>query len=165
MSKPILFIYIVLFLSCRNNQKASFVSAATQKNLDAQAGIDQAFASKNFSKLSDYISADCINHSGAHGDVKGVDSMIAGLEKWTAIADEKSEVVKLLADDEYSMMWEDLTGKYKVAFEGHQAGETYKIQTIEVKKFKDGKVIEHWEFLQQADAMKMMSADPSGTKK
>ena len=41
---------------------------------------------------------------------------------------------------------------------GMKAGERYDISALEVSKFKDGKVVEHWSFMQPSDMMKMMSA-------
>jgi hypothetical protein len=77
----------------------------------------------------------------------------------------KSETVKELADDEYVMCWFRFTGDYKTDVPGHKAGETYDLKALEVAKFKDGKAIEHWTFVQPADMMKMMGAKKDSTGK
>jgi len=61
-----------------------------------------------------------------------------------------------MADDDYAMAWQRYTGKMKTDGMGYKAGETFEMQAIEVAKFKDGKAVEHWSFMQPSDMMAMM---------
>ena len=74
------------------NDKSSGPSAIAQKNLDATKNIRQAIANKDMAKLGDYIATDCIDHSGDHGDIKGLDSIKAQIQVWRAMADEKTDI-------------------------------------------------------------------------
>jgi hypothetical protein len=147
----------IFCLSC-NNQQPGAPSATAQKNLDAMKAVRQAIDSKDYSKLGDFIASDAVDHAGEHGDIKGIDSIKSEIQIWTTMADEKTEVIKELADDDYVMSWVHDAGKYKADGEGHKAGDTFDLQTIEVAKFKDGKVTEHWTMMQPTDVMKMMAS-------
>jgi ketosteroid isomerase-like protein len=105
---------LCFFISC-NDHKGG-LSPAAQKNLEAHHAIAKMFETKDFSKIGDYIAADAVDHAGEHGDVKGLDSIKAQFEKWSASADDaKAESIKDLADDEYVMGWMRFTGTAKDA--------------------------------------------------
>ena len=143
-------------ISCNTGQ-SSGPSETAKQNLDKVHEITKSFTSKDFSKLGDYISADAIDHAGDHGDVKGLDSIKAEFVKWIATADEKVDVIKEVADDDYVMSWTHNQGKYKITGEGFKAGDTFNLQAVEVARFKDGKVAEHWTMMPPADVMRMMN--------
>jgi predicted ester cyclase len=150
---------LMLFvLSCNNKSDtpASTLSPAAQKNLDAMHGVTTCFETKDFSKLGDYIATDAVDHAGETGDIKGLDSMKTEFAKWTAAVDEKGEIIKELADDDYVMSWMHYTGTYKTDGMGHKAGDKLDMKGIELAKFKDGKAVEHWMMMEPADLMKMM---------
>jgi predicted ester cyclase len=146
-----------LFLSCSNQQPGA-PSATAQKNLDAMKGVRQAIESKDYGKLGDFIASDAVDHTGEHGDIKGIDSIKLELQTWTDMVDEKTEVIKELADDDYVMSWVRDTGKYKSDGEGHKAGQAFDIPSVDIAKLSNGKVTEHWSMMQPADVMKMMAS-------
>jgi ketosteroid isomerase-like protein len=117
-----IFTFTIFFLSC-SNQQSGGPSASAQKNLDAMKGVRMAIENKDYTKLGDFITPDAVDHSGEQGDIKGLDSIKLQFQAWTAMADEKTEVIKELADDEYVMSWVRDTGKYKTDGEGHKAGQ------------------------------------------
>jgi predicted SnoaL-like aldol condensation-catalyzing enzyme len=39
---------------------------------------------------------------------------------------------------------------------GYKVGEKYDMRAIELAKFKDGKIVEHWTFMEPSEMMKMM---------
>jgi predicted SnoaL-like aldol condensation-catalyzing enzyme len=159
MKKSILLsgLYCLAMLAGCDN-KSSGPSITAQKNLDAEKNIRDAIANKDLAKLGDYIAIDCIDHSGDHGDIKGLDSIKAQIQSWRAMADIKTEIVKELADDDYVMSWEHNTGKYSTTGYGHKPGDPFDLQEIEVVRFKDGKAVEHWSMMPPADVMKMMAS-------
>jgi hypothetical protein len=145
-------------MGCNNDAKTGGVSAATQKNLDAAHAINKAIETGDVSKLGDYIAADAVDH-GDHGDVKGVDSIKAELAAiHTSGNNMKVENIKELADDEYVFQWMRMTGTNSDP--AMMPVGPYDMNAIQVSKFKDGKAIEHWSFMQPADMMKMMPPPP-----
>lgn len=162
--KKLLFIFSTAFLlilfPCKG-QKPGGLSGKAKKNLEAMHGITKCFDTKDFSKLGDYIAEDCIDHAGQEGDVIGLANMKAEFEKMVQIWEAAPTVViKELADGEYVMSWLRFTGTMKMDQIGMKAGDKYDMASLEVSKFKDGKVIEHWTFMQPSDMMKMMQPPP-----
>lgn len=148
-------------ISC-NSKTEGGISAKAQKNLEANHAVNQCFETGDFSKLGDYIAADAVDHGGEHGDIKGLDSLKAEFERYTAsVSNQKSEIIKELADDDYVMSWTRFTGAYKTDGPGHKAGDSYDMKMMDVTKFKDGKGVEHWVFMDPADMMKMMGPQQS----
>ncbi len=158
--KKLLFIItagvICLLTSC-SEKKEGGTSDKAKKNMDAMHGITKSFDTKDFSKLGDYIAEDGIDHAGEQGDIKGLANMKTEFEKMVAAYENsKTEVIKEMADDEYVMSWQRYTGTMKMEQMGMKAGDKYDMTAIEVAKFKDGKAVEHWSFMQPSDMMKMM---------
>lgn len=162
--KKFLFIPVLssalFFTSCNSG---GGISPAAQKNLDANHGIQKAFETKDFSKIGDYIAEDGVDHANEKGDVKGLANLKAEFEKMAAMTEgDKMTIVKELADDEYVMSWARYSGKMKTEGMGMKPGDPFDMAAIEVSKFKDGKVTEHWSFADMAEMMKMM-APPAGS--
>ena len=144
----------LFFISCNNDHGPS---PKTKANLDAMHGIQQSFDKKDFSKLGDYIAEDAVDHAGDNGDIKGLSNMKIEFEKMSANnIDPKTEIIKELADEEYVMSWLRFTGTLKNAQMGLKAGEKYNMKAIELSKFKNGKAIEHWTFMEPAEMMEIM---------
>ena len=145
----------IFFISCNNN--AAGPSATTQKNLDAMHGVQQAFDKKDFSKVGDYIAEDAVDHAGEQGDIKGLANIKAQFEKWAAGSEnDKSVTTKEMADDDYVMSWAKYSGTSKTASMGVKPGEHFEMEAVEVCKFKDGKITDHWSFVNPKNMMKMM---------
>lgn len=153
----------IIFLSCNN--EAAGPSVTTKKNLDAAHGIQKAFETKDFSKLGDFFAADAVDHAGDGGDVKGLANLKTEFEKWSGSTEnDKTTIIKELADDEYVMSWLQFNGTMKISMMGHKAGDKFDMKSVELSKFKDGKIIEHWSFMDSGEMMKMMSSmQPSMT--
>jgi predicted ester cyclase len=166
--KRFLFLMMILpaavFISCNDK---SGPSATAQKNLDAMHGVNACFESKDFSKLGDYIAEDAVDHAGEMGDIKGLSNMKTEFKKMVdSYKDSKTTVTKELADDEYVMSWQAYSGTLVVDQPGMgKAGDKFNMSAVEVAKFKDGKAIEHWSFMQPSDMMKMMPPPPAPTMK
>jgi predicted ester cyclase len=156
--------FICLLNSC-SDKKEGGMSANAKKNMETMHGITKCFDTKDFSKLGDYIAEDAIDHAGEMGDIKGLANMKTEFAKMVAGYDSSStEIIKEISDDEYSMTWQRYKGTLKTAQMGMKAGDKFDMSAIEVAKFKDGKVVEHWTFMQPSDMMKMMPPPPPPAK-
>ena len=141
---------------CSFAQKSSMSSTA-QKNLATARAVAKMFESGDYSKIGDYIAADAVDHAGMQGDVKGLDSIKAMFNQVsTMMGNFKNETVHELADDEYVFQWMKETSTAKIDAMGMKAGQTATMSAIEVTRFSNGKIVEHWTFVNMADAMKMM---------
>jgi predicted SnoaL-like aldol condensation-catalyzing enzyme len=156
---------ICLLTSCSGKKEGGGMSDKAKKNLEASQAIAKMFESGDWSKVGDYIAADGIDHASMNGhDIVGLDSIKANFNKMTQMMSNfKNEVVKEMADDDYVFQWMKETSTMKVddPMSGMKAGSTSSFNAIEVSKFKDGKVAEHWSFVDWNDAMKMMQPPPA----
>lgn len=147
--------FIVLLTSC-GSKKEGGMSDAAKKNLDAVHAVVNAFETGDVSKINDLVSADFLDHTD-RGDMVGPDSLKAAVTMMHGMGI-KFNLVKELADDEYVTAWYKLTGTSDGSM-GMPKG-PFEMSSIDVVKFKDGKAIEHWSFLEMADVMKMMPPPP-----
>jgi len=98
---------LCMFASCNSGG----MSATAKKNMEVNDAITKAYEAGDFSKMGDYIAADAVDHAGEHGDVKGLDSIVAEMKRYHAMSpDMKSTTTKMLADDEYVFTWAKMSG-------------------------------------------------------
>ncbi|HLG38514.1 MAG TPA: ester cyclase [Chitinophagaceae bacterium] len=155
------FAFLFLITSCDNDKEEHGMSEKAEKNLAAQHGIIKCFDTKDFSMLGDFVAEDFIDHAGQNGEIKGLANAKAEFENMVkTLNDNKSEIILELANDEYVMSWIRFTGTLATDNPGMgmKAGDKYDMKSMELSKFKDGKAIEHWVFMDPAEMMKMMSS-------
>ena len=150
-----------VFISCNSNSGG--MSAKAKKNIEVNEAIIKAYEAGEFSKMGDYITADAVDHGGPTGDVKGLDNIVADMKSYhDQMPDMKSETLKVLADDEYVMTWSKTSGTVKTDGNGMKAGQKMSYTGIDVAKFKDGKAVEHWIFMDPKEMMSMMGDTQGG---
>lgn len=129
------------------------MSDAARKNLDAFRAVDTAFQTGDLSRIDSVVASDFVDHT-PKGDL-GRDSLKAMITMMKNAGTMKSETKKVLADDEYVMAWMRWTGTSDGSLPDMPAG-PYDMSGVEVVRFKDGKAVEHWAFMDARDLMKMM---------
>lgn len=135
-------------------------SAAPQSeiNLKQAQGLTRIILAGNLDSLAVYMDSDAINHSGMRGDAVGLTNIKADLEMIHRIsADLKVEVIREMADDEYVFQWLKFRGVAKTDVRG-DVGSEFESVTIQALRFKNGKVVEHWEYRDPRDIIKMMGS-------
>ncbi len=129
-----------------------------QKNLAASNAIMQAFETGDASKLDSVVAPDFLDHTD-RGDMKGIDSLKAAVAFVHAnFKDMKTEKIHEVADGDYVYVWSRYTGTSDGTM-GMPVG-PYSMTAIELSKYKDGKAVEHWNFMEAQDVMKMMASQP-----
>lgn len=157
MKKIFAFVFIVTCAAMVACNSGGGMSAATKKNLEVNTAIMKAYEAGDFSKMGDYIATDAVDHGGEKGDVTGLDKIVEQMKMYRdMMKDTKMDIVKEMADDEYVMTWSKFSGTLAVDGMGMKAGETTSMSGIDVTKFKDGKAVEHWTFMDGTDVNKMM---------
>ena len=137
----------------------SGMSATAKKNKEVNDAITKAYESGDFSKMGDWIAADAVDHGGQNGDVKGLDNIVAEMKGYhDQMSDMKSETIREMADDEYVITWAKVSGTAKTDGMGMKAGQKMEMTSVDVAKFKDGKAVEHWIYMDPKDMMGMMPA-------
>jgi predicted SnoaL-like aldol condensation-catalyzing enzyme len=161
MSRIALPFAIVVFLvtSCNGDKTAGTAgnSSMTERNLTASHIVNKAFETGDPGMVDSAVASDFVDHTDK-GDMNR-DSLKAMIKMVHATnKDMKMDIIKEMADDEYVFSLLHFTG----TSDGSMApAGPYDMKAIEVVKFKDGKAIEHWEYMEAAEMMKMMAKMPS----
>ena len=125
-------------------------NSMAEKNLAASHIVNDAFQSGDISKIDDAIARGDINRDS-------LKAMITMTHK--EFPDMKMEMIKEMADDDYVFSLMRWTGTSNGQM-GMPKG-PYDMKAIEVVRFKDGKGVEHWSYMQPADVLKMMPPQPA----
>jgi predicted SnoaL-like aldol condensation-catalyzing enzyme len=153
------------FIACNNEKAASETkeeSSVAKKNLEASHIVTKAFDSGDPSMIDSVVANDFVDHTDK-GDMNR-DSLKKMIVAWKADSkDSKTEIIKELTDDEYVFSWMKFTGTTSGTM-GMPAG-PYNMTSIEVIRFKDGKAVEHWSFMEPREMMKMMAPPPPPAEK
>ena len=143
------------FASCstptRNSTKTD---DKAQKNLESGRVISKAFETGNTALLDSAVADNFLDHTD-QGDKTGRDSLKSMVNYvHTSMKDMKMETIREVADDDYVFQWMRYTGTSDGSM-GMPAG-PFDMHAIEVSKYKDGKAVEHWSYMNMKEMMKMM---------
>jgi predicted SnoaL-like aldol condensation-catalyzing enzyme len=124
---------------------------AAEKNLAAVHLINQAFRTGDTSKINSVVASDFVDHTD-RGDL-GRDSLKKLIiEMYAAFKDMKSEVIKEFADKDwvFSLM------RYSGVSNGQDGmpNGPYEMTPLEVVRFKNGKIVEHWSYMEMREITK-----------
>ena len=145
-----------LLFAC--NEKASDnggMSDTTRKNLNAFHAVSDAFQTGDISHVDSVVASDFVDHT-PKGD-RNRDSLKSMILMMKNAGTMKTEIKKEFADDEYVMAWMHWTGTSNGTMPDMPAG-PIDMNGVEVVRFKDGKAVEHWAFMDARDMMKMMGS-------
>ena len=149
---------ICFLMSCNSNEPAKEsggMSDAAKKNLAASHIVSDAFMSGDISKIDSAVAPDFVDHTD-RGD-KGRDSLKAAITMMKkSFPDMKMNLTNELANDDYVFSQMEFTGTSDGSM-GMPKG-PYDWHVIQAVKFKDGKAVEHWEYMRNDDMMKMVQA-------
>jgi predicted SnoaL-like aldol condensation-catalyzing enzyme len=128
---------------------------ATAKNLEVARKVSNAFTTGDTTGIRDVVADDFVDH-GMRGETNRDSLML--MIRMAKEANMKMETVRELADGDYVYQW--------IRFSGISDGKEmpagpFDFTEIEAIRFKDGKCVEHWAFMEPRDMMKMMPAPPS----
>lgn len=140
------------FVSCKSDSGG--MSEAAKKNMAVNDSITKAYERGDFGKMSEWIAADAVDHAGEQGDIVGLENIVAEMKKWKEMMpDMKSTMSRSMADDEYVFTWSKSSGTMN--------GQQMEMTGMDVAKFKDGKAVEHWMYMDPKEMMKMMQTTPA----
>ncbi|HEU0065324.1 MAG TPA: ester cyclase [Flavisolibacter sp.] len=151
-----------LIYSCNHLSSAESANGTSQQetNLAAAKTINDAFHTGDVSKVDSVVSPDFIDHT-ERGEVKGTDSLKSMIKMiHSTLKDMKMDIMSQVADSNnqvFELMHFTGNGDGKMVPAG-----PYDMHAIEVTKYKDGKAVEHWEYDEISEMMKMMSKMQGG---
>jgi predicted ester cyclase len=152
--KKILFVLsavVCCFLIACNNDGSS----GNDKNLSASRDIYDGIETGDTTKLSS-IAADAVDHAGPYGDVTSGDSIKGMLAQVrNHIKDLKIEIINDVASGDYVYTWNRWTGTALDSSMGFKPNQPFNTTGVDIVKFRDGKAVEHWGFVDQKDVIAM----------
>ncbi len=142
----------MMLAACNQASPSGASQSVAQKNLDAMHVVNQAFETGDVSHIDDVIAADFVDHTD-QGD-KNRDSLKAYIQKFHQSGTTmKMEILKEVADSDYSFAMMHYTGEGDGSM---MPKGPFDLHEVEVARFKDGKAVEHWAFVNMGEMMKMM---------
>lgn len=153
------------FISCKDSGTTSGTTDTSQneKNLENNRKVMKAIETGDSSTINSLIADDAVDHQGPDGmDVKGgagITHMLADMHNH--VKNMKLEVITDAANGDYIFALSHFTGTVTDGFMGMPAGAAIDEKGVDVVKVnKDGKMIEHWGFVDPAAMMKHMKDMP-----
>lgn len=134
------------------------------QHIEKVQAVAHAFETGDTSKIDELVAPDFVDHTD-RGDM-GRDSLKAAIIMMHKLDTTlKFNTVRAFGDDEYGTIWYKLTGTSNGTM-GMPKG-PYSMNSIDMVRFKDGKAVEHWSFMELAEMAKMMQSmmQPPGAPK
>jgi predicted ester cyclase len=152
---------LCFIISCNDTATtSSTVSSDREKNTEHNKEVYRAIETGDVSKLDSFIDKDIVDHSGEHGDIRGLDSVKKEFVRMhNEFKDLKFDIQEEATspDGEYHFSWFKMKGTCTVPSMGMPAGTHMDMTGIDVVRIKDGKAVEHWAFSDPNEMMKMMN--------
>jgi predicted SnoaL-like aldol condensation-catalyzing enzyme len=130
--------------------------------LESNRKVLKAIETGDSATIRQYISEDATDHgAGENGaDMKGADIIKMLTDVHNHIDNLKFEVVQEAANGDHLFCLARMTGKVKDPVWGMPAGMQADMTSVDVIRVKDGKMVDHWNYVSPADMMKMMPPPP-----
>jgi ketosteroid isomerase-like protein len=157
---------LCLFISCKDSGATSMTDV-NQKNLDINAKIMKAIETGDAATINSLIADDVVDHMGPNGkEIRGGDKLKPMLiDMHNHIKDMKFEVITTSANTDYVFTLSKISGTVIDSSMGMPAGTLMNENVVDLVKIKDGKVTEHWGYVDPATMMKHMKESGSMNQK
>ena len=159
---------LFILLSCTDATTTTDVNtkddaSMAERNKIKNRIVMEAIGTGDMAAVDTIIAEDAIDHSGpGMTDIKGRDSIKAILSKVkSCFKDYKLDIISEAAEGDYVFALSRMTGTTtENPGMGMPPNTKIDMTGVDVTRFKDGKAVEHWSYMDPKDVMKMM---PQGT--
>jgi predicted ester cyclase len=159
---------IILLASCTDSNKPATdtTEAPEQSQADRNKAnnraVMKAIETGDSTVIDTLIASDAVDHTGPNmTEIKGdsIKRMLTNMHR--GVKDLKIDVISDAADGDYVFTLSKMTGTTTAnPGMGMPPNTKMDMTSVDVVKFKDGKAVEHWSYMDPKDMMKMMP--PSG---
>jgi predicted SnoaL-like aldol condensation-catalyzing enzyme len=166
-------VLVFLLASCKSSTTgttASNTSDQNETNIANNAKIYKAIETGDVSAIDTLIATDAVDHDGPNGtEIKGRDSIVKMLGQiHNQVKDLKTDVITSAGNGDYVFSLVHITGTPVDSSMG-MGGKNLDVRFVDLVKFKDNKITEHWGFTDDMtvskEMMEMQSKMNSGDKK
>jgi hypothetical protein len=153
--KQILFAVSAFFCCCLIACNSNNTNSGDDKNLSTSRDIFKGIETGDTSKLTS-IAPDAVDHAGPMGEVTNGDSIKAMLAQiHNHVKDLKIEILNDASSGDYVYTWNKWSGTALDSSMGFAANQPFNTSGVDIVKFRDGKAVEHWGFLDQKEVNAM----------
>jgi predicted SnoaL-like aldol condensation-catalyzing enzyme len=151
---------VFFLISCNNPASTTApgsTSSQNETNIANNLKIYKAIETGDVSSIDTLIASDAVDHEGPNGtEIKGRDSIVKMLgDMHNHIKDIKADVVTSAGNGDYVFTLVHFTGTAIDSSMG-MAGKSIDERGVDVVKFKNNKMTEHWGFTDDAQVNKEM---------
>ena len=157
-------------MSCTDSAKPIADTGGTSKADEYLAKnriVYKAIETGDAAALDSLIASNAVDHQGPNGvDIKGNDSvkhMLADIHNH--LKDAKFEVLESATNGDYIFTLARVSGTTADSTWGMPPGTKMDEKGVDIVKIKDGKMVEHWGYVDAAKMMKRMNEPAPGEKK
>ncbi|MEO6906034.1 MAG: ester cyclase [Ginsengibacter sp.] len=119
--------------------------------------INHAIETGDMSNLDQIIDANIVDHT-MHGDVTGIDAVKKMfMQMHDHISNLSIQSIANATDGDYHFSLSRFTGTTNSEFMGMPANTPIDETNVDVVRTKNGKAVEHWEYIGPKEAMEMMN--------
>ncbi len=135
-------------------------SSPQADNIAAMRRIIDAFSTADFDVIDELVAPDCIEHQrGNNPGSEGAKQIIRTLHRWNS--DFSLTIEDLVADGDKVWTRNRARGVNTGAVMGNPpSGKPVEVDVIDIGRFKDGKLVEHWGIADQLGLMLQIGATP-----
>ncbi|MFL5786952.1 MAG: ester cyclase [Flavisolibacter sp.] len=163
---------IIAFSSCNHfnravngdssNSSDSSKTSMDERNRNNTVSVFRGIESGDLSKMDDFASKDLVDHT-TMGDVKGLDSVKKMLgDIHNHISNLKFDLISDASNGDYHFIMGKMTGTTKDNWMGMPANTSINETFTGVEKMSNGKITDHWRFVDPAEMMKAMGTQQHG---
>lgn len=109
-------------------------------------------------RVGEFVRPDIVDHSampGMPGGIEGVKAILGAIRQ--AFPDHDAKVVHMAADGDLVATYKTFTGTHRGDFFGlPPTGRRVTIRVMDFVRYRDGKVAEHWNIIDQAGLMQQL---------
>jgi steroid delta-isomerase-like uncharacterized protein len=125
--------------------------------------VDQVQNEGNIDAVDDFIAEDCVDHTpfpGLPPDREGAKQIFEAIR--AGFPDHDAEVVHMVAEGDTVATYKTFTGTHEGEFMGiSPTGKKVTIRVMDFVRYRDGKIAEHWNIVDQAGLLQQLGATPS----
>jgi predicted ester cyclase len=139
-------------IACNSSNNTN---SGDDKNLSTSREIFKGIETGDTTKLAS-IAPDAVDHAGPMGEVTNGDSIKGMLAQiHNHVKDLKIEILNDVATGDYVYTWNKWSGTALDSSMGFAANQPFTTSGVDIVKFRDGKAVEHWGFLDQKEVNAM----------
>jgi len=172
---PITAVLIFTFTSCNNSGSSSTASngsdssatSTEQQNLEKNRSVYKAIENGDSATIKNLIADDAVDHQTPTGqELNGGDKIVHMLtDMHNHVKDLNFDIVTDAARGDFVFTMVKVKGTMTDNTMGMPAGTKMDNQQVDVIKIKDGRMVDHWGFLDWQDVMKMAPPPMDSTGK